>query len=127
MLLQADNWLVWTILLTATFSYTLLFDCALKQRDGDHSQQDRLQLIATSLATLPLLGLLGTIIGLLDTFSSMASQTNDIDLLMAGGVGMALGSTQLGLLFCTPGLLMHQYLYRLQNKYLALNLESGIR
>lgn len=61
----------------------------------------------------PLLGLLGTVIGMIETFDSLSdvalfSQSGGI----AGGISQALITTQMGLVVAIPGLLMGRYLDR---------------
>lgn len=59
------------------------------------------------LSALPLLGLLGTITGLMDTFSSMSLEGGlALQELITGGIGDALFTTQLGLVLVVPGLLL---------------------
>ena len=63
----------------------------------------------------PLLGLLGTVIGMIETFdslqdSSMYSQSGGI----AGGISQALVTTQMGLLVAIPGLLIGRQLDKKQ-------------
>ncbi len=70
-------------------------------------------LVRTIVAVSPLLGLLGTVIGMIETFDSLASmslftQSGGI----AGGISQALISTQMGLVVAIPGLLV----YSLQHK-----------
>lgn len=65
----------------------------------------------------PLLGLLGTVIGMVETFDSLASmalftQTGGI----AGGISQALFTTQMGLAVAIPGLLAHSFLSRKQQQ-----------
>ena len=53
---------------------------------------------------LPLLGLLGTIGGLMDTFRQMQRLHGfDVSLLVSGGIGDAMVTTQVGLLMVIPG------------------------
>ena len=59
----------------------------------------------------PLLGLLGTVNGMIETFGSLTdmnlfSSTGGI----AGGIGQALISTQMGLLVAIPGILLERML-----------------
>jgi len=107
MIFQMDNWVFWAIIGVGVGAYTLLFDTIFTQKKIRRSQ---LQITEACLATLPLLGLLGTIMGLLQTFDDLSSSHTDFDSMIAGGVGMALGSTQLGLLLAVPGLLALCYL-----------------
>ncbi len=65
-------------------------------------------LVKTIIIISPLLGLLGTVVGMVETFDSLASmvlfsQTGGI----AGGIAQALITTQMGLAVAIPGLLMH--------------------
>lgn len=65
----------------------------------------------------PLLGLLGTVVGMIETFDSLGSmslfaQSGGI----AGGISQALISTQTGLVVAIPGMLMHSMLHKKQQK-----------
>ncbi|HQU61841.1 MAG: MotA/TolQ/ExbB proton channel family protein [Nitrosomonas sp.] len=65
----------------------------------------------------PLLGLLGTVIGMIETFDSLGSmslftQSGGI----AGGISQALISTQTGLAVAIPGMLLHSMLHKKQQK-----------
>ena len=67
-----------------------------------------------TLATIsPLIGLFGTVIGMIETFESLGemslfTQSGGI----AGGIAQALITTQLGLLIAIPGLLFDRFLKR---------------
>jgi len=72
-------------------------------------------LITTIVLTAPLLGLLGTVIGMIETFDSLGdmslfSQSGGI----AGGISQALITTQMGLAVAIPGLIVNGALYRRQ-------------
>lgn len=66
----------------------------------------------------PLLGLLGTVSGMIETFSSMqgATLTHATEQTVAGGISIALISTQLGLMVGVPGLAAARLLARLEAK-----------
>ncbi len=66
----------------------------------------------------PLLGLLGTVSGMIETFSSMqgAALTHATEQTVAGGISIALISTQLGLMVGVPGLAAARLLARLEAK-----------
>jgi biopolymer transport protein ExbB/TolQ len=66
----------------------------------------------------PLLGLLGTVSGMIETFSSMqgATLTHATEQTVAGGISVALVSTQLGLMVGVPGLAAARLLARLEAK-----------
>jgi len=69
------------------------------------------KLVHTVVVVAPLIGLLGTVIGMIETFNSLASmnlfsQTGGI----AGGISQALFTTQLGLVVAVPGLVIGRIL-----------------
>jgi biopolymer transport protein ExbB len=69
--------------------------------------------IATTVAIAPLLGLLGTVTGMIETFNSLGdmtlfSQTGGI----AGGIAVALFTTQMGLIVAVPGVILKSILDR---------------
>ena len=65
------------------------------------------------IGTAPLMGLLGTVTGMLSTFQSMSAggRTDTIDLI-AGGISEALITTQTGLIIAIFGLYMRNFLQR---------------
>ena len=111
-----NNLVIWTIFILAVVCYALLIDlCFLKPRCDNWYQKTSQwsNSIKTMLAALPLLGLLGTISGLLKTFDHMALDNGfALQELMSGGIAEALFTTQLGLVMVIPGLLMFGYLNR---------------
>lgn len=105
-----ENGVIWAIIALAFFCYGLLIDLCFLQRRSD-IWYDRVQFWSISLrhllAALPLLGLLGTISGLLKTFVQMSIHSGfALQELISGGIGEAMFTTQLGLLMVVPGLLM---------------------
>ncbi len=75
------------------------------------------RLITTIVVAAPLLGLLGTVSGMIETFDSlgdmtMFSQTGGI----AGGISQALFTTQMGLAVAIPGLVIEGLLARRQRQ-----------
>lgn len=84
--------------------------------------EDRLSkykiLIKSIVAVSPLLGLLGTVIGMIETFDSLGdmslfSQSGGI----AGGISQALFTTQMGLAVALPGLVVGRVLDRRQTLF----------
>ncbi len=72
-------------------------------------------LIMTIVMASPLLGLLGTVVGMIETFDSLGdmslfSQSGGI----AGGISQALFTTQMGLAVSIPGLIINGILHRKQ-------------
>ena len=78
---------------------------------GMESQTTRLKgtlwLIGTLAAVLPLLGLLGTVLGMLISFEVIQLHGTGQPRLLAGGIGQALMTTQAGLWTAVPVLFFH--------------------
>jgi len=87
----------------------ILYHCALKQRT---LFSRHLAAIAVLASIAPLLGLLGTVIGMVDTFDVLAVFGTGNVKGLASGISVALITTQSGLLVAIPGLLLSAYLYR---------------
>jgi len=73
---------------------------------------DYLALIGVLASMAPLLGLLGTVTGMIDTFDVLAVFGTGNAKGMAGGISEALITTQTGLLVAIPGLYMYGFLNR---------------
>ena len=87
------------------------------------SLQARLQAIAVLAAVAPLLGLLGTVLGMIQTFEVIALFGTSNAKAMAGGISVALVTTQTGLLVAIPGLFISGALMR-RARRLQHNLEE---
>lgn len=87
----------------------ILYCCALKQRPVLNRH---LAAIAVLASVAPLLGLLGTVIGMVDTFDVLSIFGTGNVKGLASGISVALITTQSGLLVAIPGLLLSGYLYR---------------
>lgn len=110
LLRQLDNPAVWLILITAVIAYGLLLDLWLT-RNSDNDVKTRYRQwapgIRTLLGALPLLGLYGTVAGLMQTFRQMAAELGfSPENLATGGIAAAMYTTQLGLLLVIPGWVM---------------------
>jgi biopolymer transport protein ExbB len=84
------------------------------------------KIIQTIVAITPLLGLLGTVIGMIETFDSLG----DMSLFaqqsgggIAGGISQALITTQIGLIIAIPGLFFERFLSR-KEELLRSDLQS---
>jgi biopolymer transport protein ExbB len=71
-----------------------------------------LAFIAVTAATEPLLGLLGTVTGIIRTFKLITVFGTGDPKLLSGGISEALITTEFGLYFAIPGLLVHALLSR---------------
>lgn len=70
-----------------------------------------LYILSTTVSLAPFLGLLGTVWGILTTFSEMQSQTvGSTHDMVLGGLSLALATTVLGLLDAIPALVGYNYL-----------------
>ncbi len=67
--------------------------------------------LAVCATAAPLLGLLGTVAGMIETFQSMTLFGAGDPKLVAGGISLALVATELGLLVAIPILLLHSWLH----------------
>jgi len=77
----------------------------------------RLGLLAVSGRVAPLLGLLGTVMGMIQTFSRLASAQGAIDMtLLADGIWQALLTTATGLVIAIPAVTAHQAFLRREDR-----------
>jgi biopolymer transport protein ExbB len=121
-----DSAVIWAILAVAIFCYGLLIELCFVKKQSEQwftRTQYWIKSITTTLASLPLLGLLGTITGLLTTFFRMSVENGfNLQEVISGGIAEAMFTTQLGLIMVIPGLLMLSFLHSRRNKWMALNL-----
>ncbi|MGI2180082.1 MotA/TolQ/ExbB proton channel family protein [Shewanella frigidimarina] len=116
---------MWTIILLALVCYGLLFEAIYCRYHQINSQwvTSWLTPLQVLISSLPLLGLLGTIIGLLDTFSALGHNPG---VSISDGIGKAMLTTQAGLLMSIPAMVI---LWKLQEQEqeltLALTFESA--
>ena len=79
-------------------------EAILKETPKLEQWQGAIKIIA---AVAPLLGLLGTVIGMIDTFQSITLYGTGDPRLMADGISKALVTTMLGLIVAIPMVLLH--------------------
>ena len=116
----ADNLAVWAILALALFCYWIEIRLLLAERDAQWKQQvdSWVRVLPVLTSALPLLGLVGTVSGMMDTFHVMAAEGGmDQQTLMSGGIANALITTQLGLILSIPGILLCAYLRKCRNQW----------
>lgn len=87
----------------------LLDECVMKERPG---LTRNLAVIAALAAVAPLLGLLGTVMGMITTFDVLSVFGTGNARALAGGISEALITTQSGLLIAIPGLSVSALLTR---------------
>jgi len=66
--------------------------------------------LATIVSGAPLLGLLGTVVGMIRIFNVVGSQGTAVTEKLAGGISEALVTTATGLIIAVPALFAHSYL-----------------
>lgn len=72
--------------------------------------EKNLFILSTIVSLAPFLGLLGTVWGILTTFSELQSQTGGAHNAVLGGISLALATTVLGLIDAIPALIGYNYL-----------------
>ena len=77
--------------------------------------------LGTVAVIAPLLGLFGTVVGMIEIFASYSPQGSDPSLL-ANGISMALYNTGFGIIIAVPALIAHRY-YRSRSDFLLHRLE----
>ena len=73
----------------------------------------------------PLLGLLGTVIGMIVAFTGLSETTGANPDALASGISQALITTAFGLLIAVPGLVLHKYFEQKVN-YLLITLQIEV-
>lgn len=79
----------------------------------------RLMTMSVCIAAAPLLGLLGTVLGMLTTFQGIASGGGKMADTIAQGISEALITTEMGLLVALPGMILSYVVRRKRNEFIA--------
>lgn len=77
-----------------------------------HDMERFMNTLGTIAAIAPLLGLLGTVIGMIKVFSAIVVHGSGDTAVLAGGISQALITTAAGLIIAIPSLFGHRYLSR---------------
>lgn len=75
-----------------------------------HELERFLNMLGTIAAVSPLLGLLGTVTGIIQAFNAIQTQGIGDPRVLSGGIGEALITTAAGLIVAIPALMGHRYL-----------------
>ena len=75
-----------------------------------HELERFLNMLGTIAAVSPLMGLLGTVIGIINAFSAITHQGIGDPRVLSGGIGQALITTAAGLIVAIPSLMGYRYL-----------------
>lgn len=77
-----------------------------------HEMEKFLSTLGTIAAIAPLLGLLGTVVGMIEVFTAIMVQGSGDTAVLAGGISQALITTATGLTVAIPALIFHRALTR---------------
>jgi biopolymer transport protein ExbB len=88
-------------------------------RDAMHQMERYLNALATIVTAAPLMGLLGTVVGMIEIFASQSSGSAGLanPAQLAQGISIALYNTAFGLIIAIPALLFFRYFRGLVNDY----------
>ncbi|MDM1334791.1 MULTISPECIES: MotA/TolQ/ExbB proton channel family protein [Acinetobacter] len=81
--------------------------------------EKNINFLGTLSAVAPLLGLLGTVLGIIESFLMIDVGTGSDPVLMMPGISKALITTAAGMLIAIPALFAHRYFQRLVQEYVA--------
>jgi biopolymer transport protein ExbB len=93
-------------------------------RAAVHRLERFLNTLGTIASAAPLLGLLGTVIGMIEIFGSQTSGTGGNPAMLAHGISIALYNTAFGLIVAIPSLMFYRY-FRGQVDAYTLDMEQA--
>ena len=96
-----------------------------KASEVQHSLERNLTMLGTLATISPLLGLLGTVVGMITAFTGLSEVTGANPDILAEGISQALITTAFGLFIAVPGLVMHKY-FEQKISHLLINLQAEI-
>ena len=114
----ADNSMLGSVLATglrAVIADPRVTEAALRDtfetagRSAVHRMERYLNSLGTIASAAPLLGLLGTVIGMIEIFGSQAPSGGNNPALLAHGISVALYNTAFGLIIAIPSLMLYRY------------------
>ncbi len=92
-----------------------------------HDLELYLNTLGTIAAITPLLGLLGTVFGMIQVFSAITTVGVGDPTVLAGGISVALITTAAGLTVAIPSLIFHRYFERLVDEYVVYMEEEALK
>ena len=96
-----------------------------KAMEVKYTLERNLTMLGTIATISPLLGLLGTVVGMITAFTGLTETSGANPDLLAAGISQALITTAFGLLIAVPGLVLHKYFEQKIN-YLLINLQKEV-
>ena len=116
--------------LRAVMAEPRIIESALRQslesagRAAVHQLERYLNTLGTIAATAPLLGLFGTVVGMIEIFGSQAPTGTTNPAMLAHGISVALYNTAFGLIIAIPALMFYRY-FRGVVEQMSLSLEMA--
>jgi len=96
-----------------------------KATEVQYSLERNLTMLGTTATISPLIGLLGTVVGMITAFTGLTETSGANPDLLAAGISQALITTAFGLLIAVPGLVLHKY-FEHKIKYLLISLQIEV-
>jgi len=94
-------------------------------RQAVAEMERHLDTLGTIASVAPLLGLLGTVLGMIEVFAALVEAGTGDPALLAGGIAKALITTAAGLTVAIPALLFHRYFHsRIQTLVIGMEEQS---
>ena len=90
-----------------------------------YSLERNLNMLGTIATISPLLGLLGTVVGMIAAFTGLSEVTGANPDALAAGISQALITTAFGLFIAVPGLVLHKY-FEQKVSYLLITLQIEV-
>ncbi|MDI1230713.1 MAG: MotA/TolQ/ExbB proton channel family protein [Methylobacter sp.] len=92
-----------------------------------HDLERFLNTLGTIALITPLLGLLGTVFGMINVFSALMEHGVGNPAVLAGGISVALITTAAGLTVAIPSVIFHRYFERLVDEYVVSMEEEAVK
>ena len=92
-----------------------------------HELEKYLNALGTVAAVAPLLGLLGTVIGMIDVFTVIMLEGSGNAAILAGGISKALITTATGLSVAIPAVIFHRFLVRRVDELVVMMEQDATR
>jgi biopolymer transport protein ExbB len=92
-----------------------------------HDLERFLNTLGTIALITPLLGLLGTVFGMINVFSALMEHGVGNPGVLAGGISVALITTAAGLTVAIPSVIFHRYFERLVDEYVVSMEEEAVK
>ena len=96
-----------------------------KATEVQYSLERNLTMLGTTATISPLIGLLGTVVGMITAFTGLTETSGANPDLLAAGISQALITTGFGLLIAVPCLVLHKY-FEHKIKYLLISLQTEV-